>query len=101
MLKCVDDKYSKRVIKALYLIIHIPDMTLQSVLEGIAPINDEGYINWDATFLDPKLLFKETGIMLMGAKWYSSWTSGDNDYKIVFVITPFRYATLFSNFQCL
>lgn len=57
------------------MIVHSRELlNLKQITEGIAPINEKGYIDWSATFMDPSPLLRECRALLTIDDW------GDNNY---------------------
>jgi hypothetical protein len=65
LLISIDERHAELIRKALALIVHArKKLNLEQVIEAIAPINEEGYIDWSATFMDPRLLLRECRALL-------------------------------------
>ncbi|KAI5789959.1 hypothetical protein FPQ18DRAFT_39445 [Pyronema domesticum] len=78
LLESIDETCTNLVIAALYLIIHsLEPLTLVKIVQGIAPIDDRGYIDYTATFMKPRRLLKQCRALLMESE-RQEWPG---DYK--------------------
>jgi hypothetical protein len=73
LLESIDHKYEQLVMKTSFLITMCRgryrgpkgSLSLEEVVQGIATIGEDGYIDLSSTFLEPQLLLKEYGALLL------------------------------------
>jgi hypothetical protein len=68
LLELIDGKYAELVMKVLHLVIVFPTVApclpVHTILDGISSIDERGYIDRSATFLDSRILLQECGVLL-------------------------------------
>jgi hypothetical protein len=71
LLESINEQYADVVSSALFLVIHtIKPLSLGQIVEGIAPVDAAGYLDYSASFADPSLLLYECGALLMHKDGY-------------------------------